>query len=53
MADKHVLSKSTFLRGLQCHKSLYLNRYQRNLRDAISPEQQAIFTTGREVGILA
>jgi hypothetical protein len=41
------------LRGLQCHKSLYLNRYQRDLRDAISPEQQAIFATGREVGVLA
>jgi hypothetical protein len=50
---KHVLSKSTFLRGLQCHKSLYLNRYQRNLRDEISPEQEAIFATGREVGVLA
>jgi len=50
---KNILSKSTFLRGLQCHKSLYLNRYQRNLRDEISPEQEAIFATGREVGILA
>ncbi len=50
---KHVLSKSTFLRGLQCHKSLYLNRYQRNLRDQISPEQEAICATGREGGILA
>ncbi len=50
---KNVLSKSTFLRGLQCHKSLYLNQHQRNLRDAISSEQQAIFATGREVGILA
>lgn len=53
MIEKHVLSKSTFLRGLQCHKSLYLNRYNRDLRDQISPEQQAIFATGREVGELA
>ena len=50
---KHVLSKSTFLRGLQCHKSLYLNRHQRGLRDQISPEQDAVFAIGREVGVLA
>lgn len=53
MTQKHILSKSTFLRGLQCHKSLYLNRYNRDLRDEISPEQQAVFATGREVGELA
>ncbi|GMR11535.1 MAG: DUF2779 domain-containing protein [Anaerolineae bacterium] len=53
MTKKHILSKSTFLRGLQCHKSLYLNRYRRDLRDEISPEQQAVFATGREVGELA
>ena len=53
MIEKHVLSKSTFLRGLQCHKSLYLNRYQRNLRDEISPKQDAIFATGRAIGVLA
>jgi len=53
LTKKHILSKSTFLRGLQCHKSLYLNRYHRDLRDEISPEQEAIFATGREVGELA
>jgi len=53
MTEKHVLSKSTFLRGLQCHKSLYLNRYRRDLRDEVSPDLQAVFSTGREVGELA
>ncbi|MCI0807404.1 MAG: DUF2779 domain-containing protein, partial [Chloroflexi bacterium] len=53
MTEKHILSKSTFLRGLQCHKSLYLNRYRRDLRDPIGPELQAVFATGREVGELA
>jgi hypothetical protein len=53
LTEKHILSKSTFLRGLQCHKSLYLNRYNRDLRDEISPEQQAVFATGRKVGELA
>jgi len=53
MTEKHILSKSTFLRGLQCHKSLYLNRYRRDLRDEVSPDLQAVFSTGREVGELA
>ncbi|MCH7611560.1 MAG: DUF2779 domain-containing protein, partial [Chloroflexi bacterium] len=53
MTEKHLLSKSTFLRGLQCHKSLYLNRHRRDLRDEISPELEAVFAMGREVGELA
>ena len=32
---------------------MYLNRYERNLRDETSPEQEAIFAAGREVGVLA
>ena len=50
---KHTLSKSTFLRGLQCHKSLYLNRYKPELRDEISEAQEAIFQRGHDVGKLA
>ena len=30
--QKHILSKSTFIRGVQCEKSLYLNKHARNLR---------------------
>ena len=47
------LSKSLFIRGLQCHKSLYLDRYQRELKDEVSEEKQALFDSGTEVGILA
>ena len=50
---KHLLSKSTFLRGLQCHKALYLNKHHPEFRDEISEPQQQIFSTGREVGKLA
>ncbi len=50
---KHTLSKSTFLRGLQCHKSLYLNRYKPELRDELSATQKAIFQRGHDVGKLA
>ncbi|MFY9310205.1 MAG: DUF2779 domain-containing protein [Bacteroidia bacterium] len=51
--EKHILSKSTFLRGLQCSKSLYLYKNFIQLRDPVSPEQKAIFNRGNNVGILA
>ena len=50
---KHVLSKSTFIRGIQCHKSLYLNKYHPDLRNELTPHQQEIFSRGQEVGKLA
>ncbi len=50
---KHVLSKSTYIRGLQCQKSLYLNKHRPFLRDKLSPEQLARFRRGTNVGVLA
>jgi hypothetical protein len=50
---KHTLSKSTFIRGLQCEKSLYLYKHHYNLKDSISPQLQAIFNQGNMVGHLA
>jgi len=47
------LSKSQYIRGMQCHKSLYLYKYHPELRDEISEAQQAIFSSGTDVGILA
>lgn len=47
------LSKSQFIRGLQCHKSLWLHKNSPELRDVIPPEQQAVFQSGTDVGILA
>ncbi len=51
--DNLSLSKSSFIRGLQCHKSLYLYKHQPELRDEISAAQQALFQSGTEVGIYA
>ena len=51
--EKHILSKSTFLRGLQCSKSLYLYKYFIQKRDPLSSEQQAIFNRGNNIGVLA
>ena len=47
------LSKSRFIRGLQCHKSLWLYTYHPELQDEVSSSQQAIFDAGTSVGILA
>ena len=51
--SKINLSKSAFTRGLQCHKSLYLKKHHPELEDPISDAQQAIFTGGTNVGLLA
>lgn len=45
-----TLSKSTFIRGLQCEKSLYLHKNRPFLRDRLSPEQLAKFARGADVG---
>jgi hypothetical protein len=47
------LSKSLFIRGLQCHKSLFLDRYQPELKDKVSEEKQALFESGTDVGVVA
>lgn len=47
------LSKSLFIRGRQCHKSLWLQKHRPELKDEISDAQQAIFQSGTDVGILA
>jgi len=48
-----LLSKSTFIRSLQCQKSLYLYKNFYHLRDAISQERQYVFERGHSVGRLA
>ena len=47
------LSKSLFIRGLQCHKSLWLQKNCPELKDEVSGEQEALFATGFKVGDLA
>jgi len=47
------LSKSLFIKGLQCHKLLYLQKNCPELKDEISDSQEAMFAGGSDVGILA
>lgn len=47
------LSKSTFIRGLQCEKSLYLYKHHYKLKDPTPSSLQAVFDQGTNIGILA
>jgi Domain of unknown function(DUF2779)/Domain of unknown function DUF83 len=47
------LSKSLFTRGLQCHKSLYLHKFHPELRGEPTPELEALWKSGHEVGDFA
>lgn len=52
MADMR-LSKSQYMRGLQCHKSLWLYRHRRDLIPETPPSLQRIFDQGHRIGELA
>lgn len=47
------LSKSRFVKGLQCHKALWLLTHRPELRAETTAQQQAVFDTGHDVGLLA
>lgn len=49
----HYLSKSLFIRGLQCHKSLWLHKYCPEERDEPSDELEEIYQEGTDFGVLA
>ena len=51
--EKHLLSKSSFIKGNQCSKALYLYKNYYHLKDPLSAEQQALFSRGTNVGLLA
>ncbi len=47
------LSKSQYIRGLQCLKALWLYRYRRDVMSAPDANREAMFATGHRVGELA
>lgn len=47
------LSKSLFLRGLQCHKSLYLQKYHPESKDDLPESRISLLHSGVEVGLFA
>jgi hypothetical protein len=50
MSVRQYISKSLYMTGRQCHKALWLSKYQPELKDEVSPEQQAMFAAGAETG---
>ena len=49
----HLLSKSSYIKGLQCEKHLYLYKHYYEEMDDLSEMQKAIFKRGTNVGELA
>lgn len=45
-----MLSKSQYIRGLQCHKSLWLRKNKPNLRNMSTDQTESLFATGLTVG---
>ena len=45
-----LLSKSQYIRGLQCHKSLWLYKNKRHLLQPPSEQTESLFATGNTVG---
>lgn len=48
-----TISKSQYIRGLQCHKSLWLYKNNPELREAPDNQTESAFNTGYDVGALA
>jgi len=48
-----TLSKSRFVSGCQCEKKLFFDVFHRELKAEISNQQQAIFNTGHNIGVIA
>lgn len=53
MKQMKRISKSQYLKGLQCPKALWLYRNRKDLAPEVSEGRQFIFDTGHEVGVLA
>lgn len=52
-SERHLLSKTSFIKSIQCQKQVYLYKNRYFLRDKLTPEQLAIFKRGHRVGKLA
>jgi hypothetical protein len=47
------ISKSAFIKGLQCHKQIYLHYHFPQYKDPITKQESSRFKRGLDVGILA
>ncbi len=47
---KLTISKSQYIKGLQCPKALWLSRHSKDLASEVAQTKQALFDTGRDIG---
>lgn len=50
---KPTISKSQYVRGVQCPKSLWFYRHRKDLAPEVTPDKQDLFDTGEKIGRLA
>lgn len=50
---RHSLSKSTFMRGSQCAKSLWMHKFEPQNKDERDESKEILFAQGTNVGLLA
>lgn len=48
--ERHLISKSSFIKSLQCLKQLYLYKYSYQLRDPLTSDQRVRFQKGHDFG---
>jgi hypothetical protein len=48
-----ILSKSRFISGIQCEKKLYFDVHRKELKPPLTEQQETLFATGSEIGLLA
>ena len=53
MSKKYQISKSSYLRGIQCLKSVYLYKYYSRYRDPLPESRKIRFEKGHDIGKLA
>src|ERR1035437_6280283 len=53
VSEKPILSKTSFLKSVQCAKAFFLYKYHYQLKDPLPKEKQAVFNRGHQVGELA
>lgn len=51
--SSYLLSKSSFVKSVQCLKAFHLYKYHYAARDPVTKDKQAIFNRGTDVGIVA
>ena len=51
--NQSTISKSQYLKGLQCPKALWFYRHRKDLKQPVDPATQALFDAGNELGELS